>query len=61
MLEDKPGSPQREPVEADRQGKQDGTGTQQEITEPRSLSDPSEDWYAWLQVLGAFCLNLNTW
>lgn len=25
-------------------------------------SDPAEeDWFAWLQVLGAFCLNLNTW
>ena len=22
---------------------------------------PKEDWSAWLQVWGAFCLNLNTW
>lgn len=22
---------------------------------------PPEDWFAWLQVLGAFSLNLNTW
>lgn len=22
---------------------------------------PKEDFFAWLQVLGAFCLNLNTW
>lgn len=21
----------------------------------------AEDWFAWLQVLGAFSLNLNTW
>ncbi|PYI15804.1 MFS general substrate transporter [Aspergillus violaceofuscus CBS 115571] len=26
-----------------------------------SSSVPTEDWFAWLQVLGAFCLNLNTW
>ncbi|KAK2593664.1 hypothetical protein QQS21_008633 [Conoideocrella luteorostrata] len=24
-------------------------------------AEPKEDWFAWLQVLGAFCLNLNTW
>ncbi|TQV91608.1 monocarboxylate transporter [Cordyceps javanica] len=26
-----------------------------------SPSHPKEDWRAWMQVLGAFCLNLNTW
>jgi hypothetical protein len=25
------------------------------------LQRPKEDAFAWLQVLGAFCLNLNTW
>lgn len=32
-------------------------------TEPTFDASPSpnEDWRAWLQVLGAFCINLNTW
>ncbi|EGC46651.1 monocarboxylate permease-like protein [Histoplasma capsulatum var. duboisii H88] len=37
-------------------------GAQQEdIMESPSPSLPAEDWFAWLQVLGAFSLNLNTW
>lgn len=28
---------------------------------PPVASAPAEDWFAWLQVLGAFSLNLNTW
>ncbi|KAL2813543.1 monocarboxylate permease-like protein [Aspergillus granulosus] len=36
--------------------KNDGTEPQLDI-QPA----PAENWFAWLQVLGAFCLNLNTW
>lgn len=28
---------------------------------PPVASALAEDWFAWLQVLGAFSLNLNTW
>lgn len=28
---------------------------------PERPPPPKENMYAWLQVLGAFCLNLNTW
>lgn len=28
---------------------------------PPVASAQAEDWFAWLQVLGAFSLNLNTW
>lgn len=45
-------------VDADHQ---DVSETQQDIVEPSSPSAPVEDWHAWVQVLGAFCLNLNTW
>lgn len=31
------------------------------ITTSSPPSAPAEDWFAWLQVLGAFSLNLNTW
>jgi hypothetical protein len=31
------------------------------VKEKESLEAPREGTTAWLQVLGAFCLNLNTW
>ena len=31
------------------------------VSEERVASTHKEDLTAWLQVLGAFCLNLNTW
>lgn len=31
------------------------------ISSPPVASTSAEDWFAWLQVLGAFSLNLNTW
>lgn len=46
-------------AEADSSGREDGT--QEDIIESPSPSPPAEDWFAWLQVLAAFCLNLNTW
>ncbi|PLB51570.1 monocarboxylate permease-like protein [Aspergillus steynii IBT 23096] len=38
-----------------------GTGTEKANVESPSPSPPVEDYFAWLQALGAFCLNLNTW
>lgn len=42
-----------------------GSGTEESghITTSSRLvvSPPAEDAFAWLQVLGAFALNLNTW
>ena len=46
-----------------RDGKEADIGTRQddEAFESSSSTAPIEDWYAWMQLLGAFCLNLNTW
>lgn len=55
-MDDKPPSDSQEdapPRQQQRQGEQD--------VESASSKQPDEDWFAWLQVLGAFCLNLNTW
>ena len=30
------------------------------VPAPAALA-PKEDYVAWLQVVGAFCLNMNTW
>ncbi|EQL38268.1 hypothetical protein BDFG_00635 [Blastomyces dermatitidis ATCC 26199] len=53
------------PVEVDNSsGREDGAQPQghiNNIVEGSSPSPPAEDWFTWMEVLGAFCLNLNTW
>ncbi|PGG99635.1 hypothetical protein GX51_06190 [Blastomyces parvus] len=49
------------PVEVDSSGLEDGAQQQGDIAESSSPPPPPEDWFAWMQVLGAFCLSLNTW
>ncbi|KAK2808332.1 hypothetical protein FQN49_008727, partial [Arthroderma sp. PD_2] len=51
--------PRSASAEADRSGGEDGP--QQDVLESPSPVLLDEDMFAWLQVLGAFCLNLNTW
>ncbi|KAL4942942.1 hypothetical protein BDV06DRAFT_221701 [Aspergillus oleicola] len=46
----------------DRHGKEAGTGSRQDVeAESPFPPAPVENGLAWMQVLGAFCLNLNTW
>ncbi|KAJ6035869.1 monocarboxylate permease-like protein [Penicillium herquei] len=48
--------------EGDQHREKDGPRNHLVEEESSSFSSaPPEDWFAWLQVLGAFCLNLNTW
>ncbi|EFE38640.1 hypothetical protein TRV_06689 [Trichophyton verrucosum HKI 0517] len=58
-MDDKPPSDSQEdapPQQQQRRGEQDV-----ERASSKQQPDEDEDWFAWLQVLGAFCLNLNTW
>ncbi|KAL2377574.1 hypothetical protein RJZ90_006623 [Blastomyces dermatitidis] len=52
------------PVEVDNSsGREDGAQPQghiNNIVEGSSPSPLAEDWFTWMEVLGAFCLNLNT-
>ncbi|KAL4869525.1 hypothetical protein BDV12DRAFT_208375 [Aspergillus spectabilis] len=61
---EQPAAERQQPtVKAGRHGKKAETRTRQDVeaVELRSPSAPVEDGFAWMQVLGAFCLNLNTW